>query len=74
MEIELTENMREWFKALLDGEIEQAIGAAQNERLWANGSDDGLESSLHELNSIENEKYVDFLQSVKTKYLGKDNN
>lgn len=73
MEIELTENMKEWFKELLDGEIEQATGAAQNERLWAIGSDDDVESSLHESNSIENEEYVEFLESVKMKYLGEDN-
>ena len=73
MEIELTENMKEWFKELLDGEIEQATGAAENERLWSNGSDNDIESSLHELNSIENEKYVEFLESVKMKYLGEDN-
>ena len=72
MEIELTENMKEWFRELLDEEIEQSTGAAQNERLWSNGCDNDIESSVHELNSIENENYVDFLESVKMKYLGEN--
>ena len=73
MEIELTENMKEWFKELLDGEIEQATGAANNERLWAKGSDNIIMASLHERNAEENTQYVDFLESVKMKYLGEDN-
>jgi len=68
--MELTDNMKEWFRNLLDGEIEQAKGAAENESAWADGSDDGITSAMHTMNSIENETYVKFLESLKEKYLG----
>ena len=68
--MELTDNMKEWFRNLLDEEIEQAKGAARNERVWACGSDDETTSAMHAMNSIENETYVEFLESLKEKYLG----
>lgn len=67
--MELTDNMKEWFRNLLDEEIEQAKGAARNESTWACGSD-GTTSAMHTMNSIENETYVKFLESLKEKYLG----
>lgn len=64
-----TPNMRIWFAELLDDAIADAYGAAENESVWADGSDNYLTADLHRLHAKENEEYAHFLEFLKDNIL-----
>lgn len=71
----ITENMRSWFAELLDDAIAEAYGTAENESVWADGSDNDYTAALHRLNAKESEEYAHFLEFLKEnilKYISTD--
>lgn len=67
---DLSDMQKEWFANLLDEEINQELGAAQNENLWALGADDEETSSMHGMNGLEHRGYATFLEGLKETYIG----
>lgn len=65
----ITENMRIWFAELLEDAIAEAYGTAENESVWADGSDNYLTADLHRLNAKENVEYAHFLEFLKENIL-----
>lgn len=61
---ELTENQKFWFTELLKDAVDDARGAASNERLFAKGSKSKEEATQHYANAVENANYADFLESL----------
>ena len=70
LKAELSDMQKEWFANLLDEEINQELGAAQNENLWALGADDEETSSMHGMNGLEHRGYATFLEGLKETYIG----
>lgn len=58
-----TETQIFWIKEMLQREIEDARGAAENEHIWALGSEDE-EATQHEENAEENLEYADMLEDA----------
>lgn len=56
----MTENMKIWLRRLYLEAAEEHRGAAQNEHLWALGSE-GEAAMLHAQNSVEHVKFADLL-------------
>lgn len=67
---DLSDIQKEWFANLLDEEINQELGAEQNENLWALGADDEETSSMHGMNALEHRGYATFLEGLKETYIG----
>ena len=63
----MTENMKLWLKALYIEAAEEHRGAAQNERLWALGSNNEEQIRLHEMNAAENIAFSDMLTDMANK-------
>lgn len=59
----MSENMKIWLKRLYLEAAEEHRGAAQNEHLWALGSE-GEASTLHAQNSMEHVKFADILMDM----------
>lgn len=59
-----TENQIFWLKELLKEEIEEARVAANNEHLWALGSEDEESERQHEENAEENRDYATMLEGM----------
>ena len=59
----MSENMKLWLKRLYLEAAEEHRGAAQNEHLWALGSE-GEASTLHAQNSMEHVKFADILTDM----------
>lgn len=66
----VTGNMRKWFSDLLDQAISDAKIAAEDEHIWANGSEDPGDAVMYENNAEELEQYVGFLKDIKARYVG----
>lgn len=59
----MSENMKLWLKHLYLEAAEEHRGAAQNEHLWALGSE-GEAAILHAQNSVEHVKFADILTDM----------
>ena len=59
----MSENMKLWLKHLYLEAAEEHRGAAQNEHLWALGSE-GEAAILHAQNSVEHVKFSDILTDM----------
>ena len=59
----MTENQREWLKDLYREAAKEHRSAAQNEHLWALGSE-GEASTLHAQNSVEHARFADILTNM----------
>jgi hypothetical protein len=59
----MSENMKLWLKHLYLKAAEEHRGAAQNEHLWALGSE-GEAAMLHAQNSVEHVKFADILTDM----------
>lgn len=59
----MSENMKLWLKHLYLEATEEHRGAAQNEHLWALGSE-GEAAILHAQNSVEHVKFADILTDM----------
>lgn len=46
-------------------EIEDALGAISNERLWANGSNSSSEAEMHLQNADELSEYVEKIKKIQ---------
>lgn len=60
----LDEMQREWFKQLIESEIEESEGTISNERLWQKGSDTKEQVMMHEENIIRLNDYAEFLRGI----------
>lgn len=72
MKIE-NELIRYWLETLIDGEIEEELGAISNERTWQKGSDNDLDIVMREDNIETHEKYIEILKDIKKQYIGEEN-
>jgi hypothetical protein len=63
----MTENMKIWLKELYLTAAEEHRVAADNEHIWALGSDTEEELLLHEMNAAENRDFADMLISMANK-------
>jgi hypothetical protein len=61
----MDEIIKEWLTALYDKEIEATKVSIENERIWANGSDDETERFMHLENIERLEKYIEVLEDLK---------
>lgn len=61
----MNEIIKEWLIALYDKEIEATKISIENEKIWANGSDDETECSMHLENIERLEKYIEVLEDLK---------
>jgi hypothetical protein len=59
----MTENMKIWLKRLYTEAAEQHRGAAQNENIWALGSE-GEASLLHTENCVEHVEFAQLLEKM----------
>lgn len=59
----MSENMKIWLKRLYLEAAEEHRGAAQNEHLWALGSE-GEAAILHAQNSVEHVKFAEILTDM----------
>jgi hypothetical protein len=59
----MSENMKLWLKRLYLEAAEEHRGAAQNEHLWALGSE-GEAAILHAQNSVEHVRFADILTDM----------
>ena len=59
----MTENQREWLKGLYREAAKEHRSAAQNEHLWALGSE-GEASALHAQNSVEHVRFANILTDM----------
>jgi hypothetical protein len=59
----MSENMKLWLKHLYLEAAEEHRGAAQNEHLWALGSE-GEAAILHAQNSVEHVQFADILTDM----------
>jgi len=66
----ITGNMCQWLADLLDPAINDARIAAENEHIWANGSEDPEDAGMHENNAEELKQYVELLKDIKARYVG----
>lgn len=60
--VEFTANQVAWLKEMLEAEIEEALGSASNNHLWALGSETDEEAEMFEMNSDEWRDYAEKLQ------------
>ena len=58
------ELVKEWLKEMYKNEIDETVGAIENERMWSNGADDVEAASMHEGNIESLEEYVEVLQNL----------
>ena len=58
----MTENMKIWLRRLYLEAAEEHRGAAQNEHLWALGSDNNEMAVMHEQNAEENREFAKILR------------
>lgn len=66
----LTGNMCQWFSDMLVQAIVESKCAADNEHIWANGSETPEAATMHENNAEELKQYVEFLEGLKAQYVG----
>ena len=59
----MTENMKIWLKRLYLEAAEEHRGTAQNESLWALGSE-GEAALLHAQNCVEHVEFAQFLEKM----------
>lgn len=64
----LTGTERSWLRELLDCEIKNAEGGAQNERLMGIGAPDSEAAGLHVGNEVTCRHYAGFLRKLKEAY------
>ena len=60
----LDEMQREWFKQLIESEIEETEGTISNERLFQKGSDTNVQVLMHEDNIARLDAYAKFLRGI----------
>lgn len=63
----MTENMKIWLKELYLEAAEEHRVAADNEHIWALGSDTEDEIMMHEINAAENRDFADMLIAMAKK-------
>lgn len=63
-ESQYSEIVTEWLKDLYSDELEDTIGAIENERIWQNGADDDEGIDMHENNIQDLEEYAEVLQNL----------
>lgn len=63
----LGEMEREWFKQMIDNEIDDISGTISNERLFAKGADTDEQVMMHEENICRLNGFNDFLRDILTK-------
>ena len=61
----MSDQIKEWLKAMYNEEIEQTTGSISNERLWANGAPDEETAQMHLDNIEELERYLEILEGLK---------
>ena len=59
-----SDNVKEWFKQMLEDEIDDIKGTIENEELWIKGARDAEESALFEENKKEHEEYLEYLKDA----------
>lgn len=64
MDSAMSGNMCQWFSDLLSPAISDAKIGAENEHIWALGSDDPMEAKMHEDNAEELKEYAEFLKGL----------
>jgi len=62
----------EWFRNLIDEEIQQELGTIENERIWANGSPDDDTAEMHEGNINSHELYIRILKEAYRNAIGEE--
>lgn len=60
----MDENIRNWLEDLYKEARKNAIAAAQNERIWANGAPDAVVAQMHLDNAENQERYAEALQAL----------
>lgn len=60
----MSENMKEWFITMLREEREDALGTADNERLFSKGASSKEAAEMHAANAKENSDYADILERM----------
>ena len=64
---QFTENQLQWFVDMFKEEREDALGTADNERLFSNGANSKEASEMHLANAKENSDYADILERIINK-------
>ena len=59
-----SDNVKEWFKQMLEDEIDDIKGTIENEELWIKGARDEEESAMFEENKKEHEEYLEYLEDA----------
>lgn len=63
----MNETIKEWMELMFLNEICEARSSANNEHLWALGSETDEESSAHERNAEELQRYIAILERMRGK-------
>lgn len=64
---QFTVNQCQWFINMLKENREDALGTADNERLFSKGADSKEASEMHLANAKENSDYADILERIINK-------
>lgn len=64
--------VKKWVEALYTDEIDNALKAISNERLWLKGSSTAMEQNTHMGNIKRYEEYIETLEGLKESFILKN--